>query len=137
MMPIVYNKYNVIMMKWYISLIAGIILSSCTMGQKQASEDPAIRPWDSNRSYWQYKGEHGADENQAYLAASEGDKYLIYFTQDDEVRLDLNGQQGEFDLRWISIEDVRWTSPQIVNGGGFLDLSPPKARNNFAVLVKK
>lgn len=78
----------------------------------------------------------GADNNQAYLAAKEGEKYLIYFPANDQVLLNLEKFNSPFTLRWISAEDAIWSEPEIINGGGYLKLQPQEIENSFAILIK-
>ena len=64
-------------------------------------------------------------ENEAYLAAREGEQYLLYFTGGGAVRLDLRKHPVNFTLRWIRIEDSAWGKTRRVKGGSFLSLQAP------------
>jgi hypothetical protein len=45
-------------MKWYFKFLAAVILSSCSIADPPATQnDLQIKPWESNPSYWQYKGQ--------------------------------------------------------------------------------
>jgi hypothetical protein len=79
----------------------------------------------------------GAEGNQAYIAAKEGEKYVIYFTGGEKAMLDLRQHPGDFSLRWIATEDAKWGPVETIKGGGFAELSPAGALSCFAVVIKK
>lgn len=74
-------------------------------------------------------------QNEAYLAAREGEQYLLYFTGGGAVKLDLRKYPVNFTLRWIRIEDSSWGKTRRVKGGSFLSLQSPHATGSLAVLV--
>lgn len=78
-----------------------------------------------------------AAENEAYLAARDGEQYLLYFTGRGDVRLDLREHPGDFTLRWISIDDSAWGTTSRVKGGDFLSLQAPCTAGCLAVLVAR
>ncbi len=75
-------------------------------------------------------------ENLAYLAAQEGESYLVYFTGKGKVKLDLRGSDDTFEIRWIDIENVEWERNDQVRGGQLLELESIHNYSNLAVLKK-
>jgi hypothetical protein len=73
-------------------------------------------------------------ENEAYLAAREGDTYLLYFTKGGSVTLDLTGYLKKFSLRWISIRDARWGKVQPLQGGTILAVEAPHDQGSVAMI---
>src|SRR5690606_10095912 len=64
-----------------------------------------VRKIESVVSFWDLQPKmdllSDTEENEAYIAALPGDYYVVYFTGDGEVRLDLRDHDGKFQLRWI------------------------------------
>jgi hypothetical protein len=77
----------------------------------------------------------GADNNQAYLAANEGEKYLIYFPANDQVLLNLEKYNSNFALQWISTDDAVWSEPKVIHGGKWIQLKPQSRKNSIAIIV--
>ncbi len=75
------------------------------------------------------------EENEAYLAAGEGEKYLLYFTDGGAVRLDLVQHDKAFVLNWISIGSGEWGSESALEGGSTVELRAPGKGGWFAVLT--
>jgi hypothetical protein len=77
------------------------------------------------------------EKNLAYIAASEGESYVIYFTKPGTVQLDLQGYDKKFKLRWINIENAEWDEPEVLKGGSFVELTADKAEGSFAVITRR
>ncbi|NND09147.1 MAG: hypothetical protein HKN87_22480 [Saprospiraceae bacterium] len=79
------------------------------------------------------------DANEAYLAASPGESYLIYFTYGGNVGLDLSAARGDFEVLWISVTEGRWLSekPTIIQGGAVVEISAPFKGGWVAMITKK
>jgi hypothetical protein len=78
-----------------------------------------------------------AEDNQAYLSAKEGDKYVIYFPKGGNIRLDMGDNKEEFIVRWITTEDAQWGPVESIRGGGLVDLGSGEERSCLAVIIKK
>ncbi len=76
------------------------------------------------------------EDNLAYLSASEGEKYVIYFTGPGSVKLDLRGHNEEFIVRHINIEDAEWIRTETITGGSMTELKAESDRGSFAVITK-
>lgn len=76
----------------------------------------------------------GVEENEAYLAADEGNQYVVYFPGAGNVTVDLTRHQKPFTLRWISVGDSAWGKPMRVRGGSVLTLKTPVEHGCLAVL---
>jgi hypothetical protein len=75
-------------------------------------------------------------ENQAYLAAAEGEKYLVYFTHGGRLSLDLTSSPGSFNVHWITTNDAEWLAEDRISGGKIIELVCPEEKSCFAVLIK-
>src|SRR5690606_4071775 len=62
------------------------------------------------------------DSNEAYLTCEPGKQYVVYFPQKGDVSLDLRDAPGEFRVRWLDIEQAKWTRDLDASGSGLLDL---------------
>jgi hypothetical protein len=76
------------------------------------------------------------DANEAYLAAKPGAAYALYFPNGGAVELDLRGQPGRFEVRWIDITAGDWGSRETVSGGDWKALTAPAAGHWAAALVQ-
>lgn len=77
------------------------------------------------------------EENEAYLTAKPGEKYLLFFTEGGEIELDLRLALGKFTLKWASIRTGTWSSAGSVTGGGIISLKAPGGLEWIALLEKK
>ena len=77
------------------------------------------------------------EKEEAYIAAKEGEYYLIYFTAEGNVKLDLSKQKGKYSLRWIDIENAEWIDNEVVKAGSFIDLKTHSKKGSVAVLKRK
>ena len=75
------------------------------------------------------------EDNLAYLSASKGEKYVIYFTGPGIVQIDLRGHNEEFIVRKISTEDAEWGLTEIITGGKITELKAESDRGSFAVIT--
>ncbi len=78
-----------------------------------------------------------ADGNEAYLAASEGEKYVLFFPGEGSVELNLGSITGGFAGQWISITTGDWGDQFAINGGGNVEISTPGPGGWFAVILKQ
>ena len=74
------------------------------------------------------------EQNEAYLAAREGESYLVYFTKGGSVSLDLRGHRGKLRLKWITIRDSSWSKTRTLKGGAVVSLEAPHAEGCVGVL---
>jgi hypothetical protein len=89
----------------------------------------SIRLLESHVKPWDLQPDHDLlrdrDENEAYLASRPGQAYVVFFTDGGRVGLDLTGQDGRFDIRWLDIAAARMGEAETVGGGSTIDLAPP------------
>ena len=76
------------------------------------------------------------DNNEAYLAASPGKTYALYFPAGGEVTLDLRKAEGTLTVRWINIDTGEWGPTSEVKDGGKVSVSSPGKANYAAAIVK-
>jgi hypothetical protein len=76
------------------------------------------------------------DENEAYLAAKEGESYLLYFPKNGSVNLDLRQQKGPFTARPIDIPKSEWGESYTIEGGGMAGISSDNENGSLIVLHK-
>lgn len=77
------------------------------------------------------------ENNEAYLAARPGAAYALYFPNGGEVELDLRGQAGQFDVRWIDIGTGEWGPRTVVTGGSWVSVKAPASGHQAVAVVKK
>ena len=85
--------------------------------------------------------------NEAYLAAEPGERYALYFTNGGSVGLDLSGEEGAFEVTWISVSlgVVTQTGATLgyrplgktIEGGGVVTLAAPYKGGWVAAIVKR
>jgi hypothetical protein len=74
------------------------------------------------------------EENEAYLAADEGEKYIIYFTHGGAVDLDLDSCDKPFMLNWVSVDSGAWGEESTITGGITETVTAPDQGGWFAVI---
>ncbi len=79
--------------------------------------------------------DRGPDE--AYLAASPGYAYVVYFPDGGAVRLDLTKHPGRYELHWFDVLAARRAAMQRVEGGRQTPLEPPANGHWVAVVVRQ
>jgi hypothetical protein len=72
--------------------------------------------------------------NEAYCFAQPGQQYAVYFPDGGQVTLDVSGDKGTLQVRWLDISRSAWQEPRIADGGGTLGLRAP-GQGYWAVLV--
>jgi hypothetical protein len=86
------------------------------------------------------------ESNEAYLAASPGQSYALYFTDGGSVTLDLSDAPGSYEVTWISVSSGVTTRTsagrnrlidKTIRGGGPVKLSAPYKGGWVAAIVKK
>jgi hypothetical protein len=75
------------------------------------------------------------EENEAYLTALKGDKYVVLFPAGGSVKVDLSGHDKEFSGKWISIKTGEWGEEFSVTGGVDVEIATPDSTGWFAVLL--
>ena len=77
------------------------------------------------------------EDDEAYLTAKGGEKFIILFPEGGNVTLDLTGSPGEFSGRWISIESGTWGEHFSLKGGSLVGIDSPGSGGWFAVITRK
>ena len=101
----------------------------------------AVRKLETEIKLWEVSPDNELlierDENEAYLAAKPGEKYVIYFTEGGAVGLNLIDYRERFCLRWIDINTGDWhTSQTYLEGGEIVNISTPFQSPYIAVILK-
>lgn len=73
--------------------------------------------------------------NEAYLTASPGKQYVVYFTDGGSVRLDLSQHDRAFRLRWIDLASAKLQDKGPVHGGAHVALEAPGKGGWLAVVT--
>ncbi len=77
------------------------------------------------------------EENEAYLAASPGEQYVLYFTDGGQVSLDLGVASGDLRLRWVDVGTGDWKGdPSVLTGGQAVAVEAPGPGGWVAVLLR-
>lgn len=77
------------------------------------------------------------DENEAYISADEGEKYVIYFPGEGNVSLDLKSFDYPFTLRWINTYHAEWIETEKIEGGRFVVLQASSRDGSLAVITRR
>jgi hypothetical protein len=75
------------------------------------------------------------DENEAYLMATPGKQYAVYFPKGGEVVLDLSSTSGLWKIRWRNVLDGTIQNGVPVEGGSTVSLKTP-GHGHWVVVVK-
>ena len=76
------------------------------------------------------------EDNEAYLTAAEGEKYVVLFPEGGTVKLDLSRYNRKFTCRWISIKTGEWGEQFFINGGNKQEISTPDSGGWFVVITE-
>ncbi|QGY47174.1 hypothetical protein GM418_26975 [Maribellus comscasis] len=78
------------------------------------------------------------EPNEAYILGRPGEHYVIYFTQEGKVTLDLTANKSLFELKWISVKTGNEKEKtQTIKGGKQVEIVAPDNDGWFAVIEKK
>ena len=75
------------------------------------------------------------EREEAWCHYRKGQQYSVYFPEGGEVGLKL--PDGNYTVRWLNIEQSRWTNKRQVNGGINVSLSTPGEGHWLALVTKK
>ncbi|WP_236981000.1 DUF6298 domain-containing protein [Membranihabitans maritimus] len=74
------------------------------------------------------------EENECYLAANEGEEYVLYFPLGGEVTLDLADWEGAFDVKWISVSTGEPEKEDTISSGREVPIEVPDNAGWYVVL---
>ncbi|MCC5939174.1 MAG: hypothetical protein JJU34_17980 [Lunatimonas sp.] len=74
------------------------------------------------------------EENEAYLAAKQGEGYILYFPKGGSVKLDLSAYSERFSAAWVSVATGEWGEEYAVEGGDFRDVTTPDDSGWYLVI---
>ena len=102
----------------------------------------SVRMVESKVKFWEIAPNNGLlssrANGEAFVAAQDGEKYVLYFPEGGSVGLNLNSSTGEqFDLDWINYDNATWGSSALVAGGGIRTVTAPTTAAWIAVLTKQ
>ena len=78
-----------------------------------------------------------AEGNTAYLAAREGEEYVIYFPKNGTIELDLTHHAHKFSIRWINPENALWGNSHEIEGGTFTEFRAVNENGSIAVITRE
>jgi hypothetical protein len=133
--------------RWWRHLVAGAAAvrfhrpdSGIGLSQEAKASIRAARLVESVIKFWDVEPNlallSDREENAAYLAAKDGQAYILYFPDGGEVRLDLRQHAGRFQLRWVSIEKGEWGPQTTISGGDWVRIEPP-GRGHWAAVIRR
>ena len=113
---------------------SGLGLSELSMNSVKAARkvESIVKFWDVNPNNNLLSGR---EENEAYLAAKPGDKYVVFFPDAGEVEVDLTEYNSAFTLKWMNVRSGEWHSEKEIDGGGIVPLKTPGGNEWVAVVV--
>lgn len=77
------------------------------------------------------------EEDEAYLAAEPGKRYILYFTDGGSVGLNLKANDAAFLLRWVDIRTGEWGRQETISGGNVVTIRAPEKGGWVAVITKQ
>lgn len=77
------------------------------------------------------------NDNEIYLSAKEGEKYMLYFANGGKTKLNMSGQKGKYSVQWISADNSQWSETQTIEGDEWIELDAENRTNCFAIILKK
>ncbi len=75
--------------------------------------------------------------NEAYVAAKQGQAYVLYFTDGGSIGLDLKNAPGAFTLHWIDIAKGEWGERAVIQGGTVATVKAPAQGHWVGALVAR
>jgi hypothetical protein len=125
--------------EWWRNLIAGVAgvrfhrpTAGIGLSEKAKACISATRKVESKVRFWNVRPEMALlsdrDFDEAYLAASPGEKYILYFTHQGagSVGLNLEGYLGDtFKIYWVNIDTGEWGPEASVDGGSIQKIYRP------------
>lgn len=137
--------------EWWRNLIAGVAgvrfhrpTAGIGLSEKAKACMAATRKVESKVKFWDVKPEMNLlsdrDFDEAYLAASPGEKYILYFTHQGagSVGLDLKEYKGDtFIINWINIDTGKWGPETSVNGGSVQKIDRPDNSAHWVATIVK
>lgn len=100
----------------------------------------SIRLLEERVKFWELEPRNellqSREENEAYVASSEGAAYVVFFTDGGHVELDLTGQRQDFTLEWLDIGKGELNGAKEITGGGKATLQPPGDGLWLAVMTR-
>lgn len=125
--------------EWWRDLIAGVAgvrfhrpYSGLGLCEKSKACIQATRKIESKIKFWEVRPGmnllSGRDDDEAYLAADPGRKYILYFTHlgGGSVGLNLKQYNGvKFKLNWVNIDTGSWGEKETINGGSIVTIKRP------------
>lgn len=68
---------------------------------------------------------HDREDNEAYLLAEPGRQYALYFPGAGSVNLDMSGASGQWQVRWINLDEAAWSASGQVQAGEQVRITSP------------
>ena len=115
---------------------SGLGLSTLTMASvKVAREIESIAKfWDLNPANDLLTER---EENEAYLAAKPGEKYVVFFPDEGSAGLDLRAYKKDFQLKWVDVRNGIWIKAKMIDGGKIVKIATPADREWVCVISSK
>ncbi len=134
--------------RWWRHVIGGVAAarfhrpdSGLGLSEPAVASIRAARKLESLIRLWDVKAANellsDREDNEAYLAAQPGQRYVLYFTRGGAVRLDLRQHPITFQLKWINIATGEWDRVEVVRGGGLVSIAAPDQGLWVAGLVRQ
>jgi len=77
------------------------------------------------------------EDNEAYLAAEQGEQYAIYFPDGGSVEMDMSQVEGTFSLRWMNILESDWSEWSEIEAGSHVQITTPGEGPWAAILLRQ
>ncbi len=74
-------------------------------------------------------------DNEAYMLAEPGRQYAIYFPDGGSVTLDMSQARGNWQYRWVNMDEAEWSEPGQIQAAENVMLQAPGTGNWIVVLL--
>jgi len=111
------------------------------LNEKAKASIQAVRKVEKDIKFWEINpGKnllYSREEDEAYVSAKEGEKYVLYFPDIGDVRLNLNAYKNTFITKWINISTGEYGVESTLQGGSNVNISTPSGGSWFLLVLKQ
>jgi hypothetical protein len=111
------------------------------LNEKAKASIQAVRKIEKDVKFWEIDPMmhlvYDREDDEAYVSAKEGEKYVLYFPEDGNIKLDLNAFRYAFAMKWINIATGEYGPESTIQGGEAVNMSTPSNEGWFALITRK
>lgn len=111
------------------------------LNDKAKASIKSVRQVERYVKFWEVKPRmdllSDREEDEVYVSAKEGEKYILYFTDGGDVKLDLNRYKQTYEIKWININTGKLGPESTLKGGNIVSIATPYQGSWFAILISQ